>query len=367
MAFAVCDSVALEPLQRLVSGPFENFDELLEIERLVRTVVLHDEMTMVWDPVPYDIREKGKLGIVIRPAFNFQFILAQPRPQLSDIRAYMERVIALGDYPTPDDQIQQQRPDLALAPELVSLAAEYANAGAGNPHYEEHIRFLQHVFTTAQQGGSVLLGSPFGKASIKSARRYPEALFSQLDEDWRRYAKEAEENGFGLITPPVLGIVLSRTGRRDAIPAIIEDLRNEWADARRKVWGLLGALKSCRTLAEAQQIQGDLSDASKLFSPDKTDLDTRPVRVLWEIVAAGGAGASIAGLSGGKPAIGALTGALAQLGRSLPGFTHEFGAILFGRGAFDLARRVKRASSQVELGALSRLLSDPEKQHLGLS
>jgi hypothetical protein len=61
-----------------------------------------------------------------------------------------------------------------------------------------------------------------------------------------------------------------------------------------------------------------------------------------------------------------VTGSLSQLGRSLPAFTHEFGAMLFGRGAFDLARRVRRAVSDVELRALQRLLSDAEKQKLGL-
>jgi len=38
--------------------------------------------------------------------------------------------------------------------------------------------------------------------------------------------------------------------------------------------------------------------------------------------------------------------------------------MLFGRGAFDLARRVRRAVSDAELGALPRLLSDAEKQKL---
>jgi hypothetical protein len=53
------------------------------------------------------------------------------------------------------------------------------------------------------------------------------------------------------------------------------------------------------------------------------------------------------------------------MARSLPGFTHEFGTVLFGRGAFDLARRVRRAVSEVELDALPHMLSEAEKHSLG--
>ena len=94
-------------------------------------------------------------------------------------------------------------------------------------------------------------------------------------------------------------------------------------------------------------------------------MESRPVRVLWEIVAGAAAGGGIAVLSGGNPVIGAVTNAMNQAARNLPAFTHEFGSMLFGRGAFDLARRVRRAVSEIELNALSRLLSDSEKQKLG--
>jgi hypothetical protein len=70
-------------------------------------------------------------------------------------------------------------------------------------------------------------------------------------------------------------------------------------------------------------------------------------------------------LSGGKPLIGGVAGAATQAARNLPAFTHEFGAMLFGRGAFDLARRVRRAVSQIELDALPRLLTAVEREQLG--
>jgi hypothetical protein len=70
-------------------------------------------------------------------------------------------------------------------------------------------------------------------------------------------------------------------------------------------------------------------------------------------------------MSAGKPGIGAVTGAVAQAARNLPAYTHEFGAVLFGRGAFDLARRVRREASKIEPNALPRLLTDAENKKLG--
>jgi antitoxin component of RelBE/YafQ-DinJ toxin-antitoxin module len=194
---------------------------------------------------------------------------------------------------------------------------------------------------------------------------YPAALFQQLDKDWQTYALSAQENGLGLVVPPVLGIVLTRCASRDAIPTVIADLRIEWSDARKKVWQTVDALKASKTIAESRKIQRELAEASRLFSPSETTLDSRPVRVLWEIVAAAGAGAASAEVSGGHPVIGAATNTIAQVARSVPSLAHEFGPALFGRGAFDLAKRVRRELAESEIHALERLLTDSAKRALG--
>ena len=106
--------------------------------------------------------------------------------------------------------------------------------------------------------------------------------------------------------------------------------------------------------------------ASQLFSPEASEYDTRPVRVFWDIMSAITAGAAIGALAG-NALIGAATGGLSQVARSVPPLLHEFGSPLFGRGAFDLAHRIRTGASQVELGALKRLLSKAERQNLGIT
>jgi hypothetical protein len=96
--------------------------------------------------------------------------------------------------------------------------------------------------------------------------------------------------------------------RSTAIPGVIRELRNEWADARKKVWNMLNALRTSRTLGEASEIEKELIDASKLFSPTATEADTFPARVFWELLSAASAGAMTAQLSGGNAVIGAAWG-----------------------------------------------------------
>jgi hypothetical protein len=52
------------------------------------------------------------------------------------------------------------------------------------------------------------------------------------------------------------------------------------------------------------RVSQPLSEASKLFALEPTEHDSRPVRVLWEIIGAATTGALIAALSGGKPSEG---------------------------------------------------------------
>ena len=62
MSVAVCDPEAFYPLRSLVAGPFTDLNELTDIERFVRTVVLHDEISMELEPWPYDPDSQKQRG-----------------------------------------------------------------------------------------------------------------------------------------------------------------------------------------------------------------------------------------------------------------------------------------------------------------
>jgi hypothetical protein len=334
MKTAVCDQDAFYPLRNLVVGPLQSVEDLKVIERLLRAVVLHDDVVMEFTPLPYD-----------------------EDTETTDEYGHRYNIVAYGpvltgyDFFTVHSGPSPEVPNLHLSSDLLQVAETFANAGEGNAFFRAHVDHLKRVLAVAEQGGSVVLESDFGRQAIARAEQYPDALFRNLDQEWQGYAQQMQEDGLRLLVPPVLGIVLTRSARREAIPAVICDLRNEWADARRKVWELLDSLRNCRSLAEAMEIRNELTEASRLFSPASSEGDTTPLRALWEVLAAAAAGATTGSILGGNPLIGAATGALGHGARTLPSIVREFGPVLFGRGALDLAKRIRRGAAKIEIDA----------------
>lgn len=243
-------------------------------------------------------------------------------------------------------------PDIQLASNLLSTAAKFSNAEEGNFYYKAPVDYLREIVGTIDRGGSALLCGEFGKAAIN------------VSTDWQQFAQTAAVGDLGLRVPPVLSIVLTRAAKREAIPTM--ELRAEWADASAKIANLLKALKVAQTVEEALEIKKELTAASEMFSPKESQVDTAPVRTFWEIFAAAGAGAGTALLSGGRPSVGALVGGVAaSVNKGVP-LIRELDPALFGRGAFDLARRVRRELKQVDPGSLAKLLTDNERARIGL-
>jgi hypothetical protein len=239
VSIAACDPEAFYPLRSLVKGPFNNVQELPAIERFVRTVVLHDEIIMEGGLVAFDPEAEVEFSEEEKQASGRSVIVAL-RPSLDGYGFFT-------DTTGPPQPV----PEVDLSPALLETASQFANAGEGNVYFRAHVDQLKRLLGIVEQGGSVLLCGEYGEHIAATAQRYPEDLFHQLDQDWQKYARQVEEQGLGFLIPPVLGIVLSRCARRDAIPTVIRDLRDEWADARKKVWSLLEILRRCPTLGEA--------------------------------------------------------------------------------------------------------------------
>lgn len=354
MSVAVCDPEAFYPLRSLVDGPFSDLHELTKVERFVRTVVLHDEISMELEPWPYD------------PDSEPEFTEEEQRDRRRSV------VVAVGPSLTGYDFFTEMHgvgkpktPDIKLSSALIDISRKFSNAEEGNIYYKAHIEYLQRIVSTVQKGGSALLAGEFGSAAIDASSKYPEKLFENLDQDWQHFARKADAGEFGFMVPPVLSIILTRCTRRNAIPTIIKDLRDEWAGARAKIWVLLDRLRTAHNVVETQEIRRELAAASRILSPAEPSIDTRPVRVLWDLIAGSMAGAATSMISGGRPFIGAAIGALGMASRSVPPLIYELGPALFGRGAFDLATRVRQEAIRVEYDALARLLTDAEKRQLG--
>jgi hypothetical protein len=347
---AICDPAAFYPLRRLVSGRMETLDDLPAIEQFIRTVVLHDEIVMDLTPSASSRDEEAEWSEEERQAGG--------------------RLVICGIGPTLNgyDFFNQERskpvPAVELSPAMVQIASQHANAAEGNVYFKAHIDHLKRALGTVAQGGSVLMRGDFVQEAIATTQRYPDELFCHLDQEWRRFAEDAQREAFRFVVPPILGIVLRRCSSRQEIPAVIEEIRNEWTGPRRKVWTCINALRGSKTIKEAEEIRRELSDASRLFAPTEAKPRSSPIRILWEFFWSGAFAGAVAGqISEGKPIRGAIA---VTISRAMQEFGPEFGRTLFGRGAFDLANTIRRESGRVKYDELSRLLTHVEKCRLGL-
>jgi hypothetical protein len=348
---AVFDPEAFYPFRALIKGPLTSIEDLGAIEEFVRAYVLHDEMEMEVQPFGSCDEDEQE--------WTDEEIEAGGRTVITGIGPTIAEYNLFNDSsgPRPSSQLQ-------LSAALENLAASYSNAGPGNVYYQAHLDLLKRLLETLRQGGSVVCRGAFIQEAIETASAFPIDLFQTLDRDWKEFVEVTKDSHFGPLVPPVLSIVLTRSAGRDKIPAILRDLRDEWAGARSKVWDLAERLKSARTLQEARELVRELTAASKYFSPVSQARSSRPVQILWELFVGTIGGAITASLIGGDPKIGAAGGLVSQ-GIKTVQKDADLGRILFGRGAFDLAKRVRREIERVELDALSTILSDPEKTALG--
>jgi hypothetical protein len=361
MSTAIIESEAIHPLYRLVVGGLYYREQLQDAERCIRTIVLHDSSITVTSPFAYHSPYPEDLDYISKEDYAAQLIKELKQKHFLD-RAVEEDLSLFEDYTSHPGLSNSHFGD-----ELAALAQLTSNTKSkDNPYFNAHCDYFIRVITTITQGGSGLLVSDLAENIIGTLEKIPPDLFQHLDEQWHGFASQAASDHLGFLVPPVLGIVLTRCTRRDDIPSVIRDLRDEWAVPRRKVWKFLAEMRNAKTIGQALELRRELTEASKLFAPGVSEFSSRPIRVLWDMAASAVAGAGIAALSGVKPFIGAVTGTITSAARSTPSLLQDFGPALFGRGAFDLARRVQRETSKVEFDSLVRFLSDEEREDLGV-
>lgn len=358
MKSALCNGAAFEPFQRLVTGPLA-IEDLPEAERFVRAVVLHDDVRMLPERIRMEVGGTGDVAIVpeIVKVEGFEILGHYQDPSYADGDETDGPLSAGLQREDSEDSLWKNK--YRFDPRELAIAIAIKRIVEGGSAVVRDSEFEIVVMDgTGREQPKLLRSKAAWEERFARAEAYPEELFRQLDESWQRLAKKLAQGGFDLRIPPVLGIVMSRSARRDAIPAVLLDLRNEWAMAREKLWQRVDSLRELHTVKEAEDTLRELEAASKLFSREPSDYDTQPMRVFWDISAAAAVVASTGGAAGAG-----IGGAAA---RSLPKMLQDIGPALFGRGAFDLAKRVRREVSKVDPDVLRRFLSPSEQQAFGI-
>lgn len=353
-SIAIFDPDAFYPFRSLVKGPFTNWNEIDALERFIRAIVLHDNMFMIFTPVSYDKEAHEELK---REHPDQNVFVTAMGPVIGDYN---------GLFSTQKDLIIENVQITRL--KLLNLVAQFSNAQPGNIYYNSHIKFLQIILAVEKKGGSLVCDGEFSRAIELTAQEYPQKLFDVLDSDWKEYAQAINNGYHGPNIPPVLGIVLNRCANRDQIPIVLKELRDEWSEARKKVWTLISELRIAKTLKEANQIKQELDNSSKYFSPKRSNNDFSPMRIFWELFSEVGCGVIDTAIAGGDPLIGALSATTRTVIKKFADGGLEFAKTLFGSGAFDLARRVRHDAMQIAPmpHLIKKILTKTEREKLSL-
>ena len=199
MTLAICDPDAFYPLRDLVVGPFGDLAQLSAIEQFIRTVVLHDELVMELTPWPQPDDEHEWTDEEMEA--GGRNVLTAIGPVLTDFDFFTERLGAG----------QPETPEINLSHELTDIARQFSNAGEGNVYFKAHIQYLQRIVNIVGQGGSALLASEFGTATLGASTQFPTVLLEEFDHSWQQFAQEVHEGDLGFVVPPVLSIILTRS------------------------------------------------------------------------------------------------------------------------------------------------------------
>ncbi len=344
---ALFDPDAFYPFRSLVEGPLYSLEMLPQIERFMRGIILHDEMRMHPEPWPAPEEEEEETEPGPRN------VIVAIGPVLDKYEGLLVSPIGLKEEST-----------VTLSENLLAVAVRLSGAGPGDPYYEAHVHFLQRLVDTVRDTGSSFCDGPVARAAEVVAMEYPEELFATLDQDWQSLAHALDAGQVGPALPPIVSTVLRRAKSREDIPTVLHEFRHALASPRRKVWKAITRLRSPASCEEAWEVKRELDAVSRAFSPLSDEERFGSTRVLWQVIEnVVGAGAGL--LTTGEPA-GTVVGAAAAP-IILEG-ARRLAAVLFGRSALDLGRRIRKEimKSEPTLQSLSRLLSQSEKSRLGL-
>ena len=172
-SIAIFDPNAFYPFRRLVQGELHNLNELQDVERFVRAIVLHDEMSMILEPWPYD------------PIADEEMSTNEPGPRniivgMGPVLDNYEGLLSIAKNLKPLSEEKLSSP-------LRDIAAKFSNAPPGNPYYKAHIEFVGKILAVLKEGGSIICEGRFSRALELRASNYPDKLFQILDKDWQDY------------------------------------------------------------------------------------------------------------------------------------------------------------------------------------
>ncbi len=198
---AIFDIGAHHALIRLIEGPFRSNDDLALVEEVLRALVLHDDAVL--EPFITYGRvmqvESGNVSLSVNPELTRSLNVADTywlstRRVPKHVDTHLISISPDERYGLLRDRQSEDIPNVKLSDTLQKLAQSESRSELGSDTCEVYMDSLRVLFSTVQNGGSVVCETDFFRKAVQTASAFPDQLFVKLDDDWADFAKESEHS-----------------------------------------------------------------------------------------------------------------------------------------------------------------------------
>jgi hypothetical protein len=92
---------------------------------------------------------------------------------------------------------------------------------------------------------------------------WPDRIFTDLEQEYREFARSLRGPGTGLELPPLTALLLSRSDSRPEIPATLVAIRDEFESFRSELWEILSEMWKAHSLQTQRKILSKLKPLGK--------------------------------------------------------------------------------------------------------
>jgi hypothetical protein len=126
----------------------------------------------------------------------------------------------------------------------------------------------QYLVGCHRAGFTIYGVSPIYKVCLQHIfSKWPMHLFESLGRQFGEESRLIRGLGLGVTLPPVTALVLSRAKKRDDIPDVLFELRDEYKTSRDTLWEMLDKMWHTKTFLQQTKILRTLTDAADSIFP----------------------------------------------------------------------------------------------------
>jgi hypothetical protein len=273
---SITDVMTAQGFSRFVYGPIASFDDIDAAELALQAILFHEEVYVVVPSLKIAYQQGGRL------------------PSIANIM-YLRRDQDLRQQGCFDLFNLSNTHDLLCATDYIA-----ANDGAivyqqsGNSEYvgkQANDLSFADIFPAAQNYGPALAldlkisGYFAGPPMAKGRDGYVNRFYGSIRAGWAKQVSELPSFDLQIPIPPLVAVVLDRAGNRQAIPAAIEELRDQLMDVRGELCEFDHLTRNIRKQTDAEKFSKKILESFAAVVPEsRLDRGFKPLARIWNLL-----------------------------------------------------------------------------------